>query len=191
MKKGTFFIKNILNASFITMAFVFLLAACQEEMPVLDNTRITEAEIVEFQKGYGISIVAIGNTYRNGGDFELAASNHIQKYYGFDDGKVLFKPTFAEDEPVRTTFEGALSFFIGENESYPTDEGFALTRWTQVKWKNAGIINDENIAIAMGRTTYIDEDDNELVKDYTMCFKKDANGKLHLIAHKASPVRES
>ena len=54
---------------------------------------ITEREVVEAQKAWGEGIIAIGKTYREGGDYTAAAAAHINRFYGYDLSLVLFKPS--------------------------------------------------------------------------------------------------
>ncbi len=175
--------------SIAALAFMLILFdSCQREMNGENiRDRITESEVLRAQKAWGVSLTGIGVAYENGGDYEEAARRHIEKFYGFDDGKVLFKPTQAQEKPFRTTFEGALSYFIGGNQAYPEDTGFALNRWTNVRWENAGIINEDgNMALAMGNYYFKDQNGEEIKTEYTMCFIKDAEGDLKIIAHKSA-----
>ncbi|MBT8190887.1 MAG: phosphoribosyl-AMP cyclohydrolase [Bacteroidia bacterium] len=179
---------NLNTVSVLFLGFLLMtLISCNGTTGIPElKGRITEAEISTFQKSFGMSIVAISNAYKNNGDYKYIAQNHVEKYYGFDDGKVLFKASNSNDLPFRSTYEGALSYYIGNNPSYPDDNGFALADWVNVNWKNAGIINDEKIAIAIGQSVYKDANGDEYIKNYTMCFKKDMNDRLMLIAHKSS-----
>lgn len=78
---------------------------------------ITEDEVVKAQQDWGDGIVKIGLVYVNKGDYKEAATEHIQKFYNYNEGSVLFKPTLASEKQFRTDFEGALSYFIGKNLS--------------------------------------------------------------------------
>ncbi len=81
----------------------------QESKLVLYSSEcITEAEVVEAQEEWGAGIVKIGKVYSEGGNYKLAATEHIQNLYGYDLGLVLFKPTLASVEQFRGTFDAAL-----------------------------------------------------------------------------------
>ncbi len=147
---------------------------------------IRQSEIIAFQQGFGVSLNGISNAFINKLDYTTAARNHIEKYYGFDFNEVLFKANDSVEDPFRSTYEGILSYLIGGNDSFPDDKGFALQNLIKVNWKNAGIINDHNIAIAIGQSTYQKKDGSVVKQNYTMCFKKDVQGKLKLIAHKTA-----
>lgn len=169
------------------LLIAFCSASCTNPSTSSENSnKIFESEIIAFQKGYEVSMNGILNVHKNNGDVALATKNHIEKYYGFDDGKVLFKASQSDEEPFRSTFEGLSSYLIGNNESFPNDKGFALEGWNKIDWRNRGIINDESIAIAIGTATMSDTEGNKMIQNYTMCFKKNEDDELKLIAHKVS-----
>lgn len=181
---------NIFNR-FLAMGLLLtaLLNACNnpiEKKAAASPSPISEAEVIAFQKGFGISLNNIANVYQKKGDYKTEAKNHIEKYYGLDEGKVLVKHVDSNDEKIRMTYEGILSYLIADNPSYPDDEGFALQSWTNMNWKNYGIINDDNIAIAIGQSKYLDEKEREQIKNYTMCLKKYAGDKVKLIGYHSS-----
>jgi hypothetical protein len=148
---------------------------------------ITEQEVVEAQKAWGEGIVHIGQLYKNGGDYEQAAAAHINQFYGYDLSLVLFKPTLASVEQFRASFDGALSYFIGGNASYPEDKGFALKPWTSVRWENAGITNNScNMAVAMGNYYFTPTEGDEVKVEYTIGYVKDVDEDLRIVVHQSS-----
>ncbi|BBM82526.1 phosphoribosyl-AMP cyclohydrolase [Candidatus Uabimicrobium amorphum] len=148
---------------------------------------ITEQEVVEAQKAWGEGIIKIGKAYSSNGDYVKAASEHINEYYGYDLSLVLFKPTLASHSQFRTSFDGALSYFVGGNPSYEEDKGFALRPWTKVRWENTGIVNNScNVAIAMGNYYFTDVEGNETKVEYTLAYAKDENENLKIIVHNSS-----
>ena len=167
---------------------VILMSGCQPQNGTpLIGPGISEAEVIAAQKAWGIGIIGIGVAYESGGDYEAAAKEHIEKFYGYDQGKVLFKPTLAAEKQFRNSFDGALSYFIGENPSFPEDNGFALRPWKDVRWENAGIINsNSDLAIAMGNYYFTDKEGVVSKVEYTFAYKKDANGDLKIVAHKSA-----
>lgn len=169
-------------------AVLFLCQACQPPAaPPKLIQKITESEVIAIQKAWGIGLIGIGVAYESGDDYGAAATNFIEKFYGYDIGKVLFKPTLATEKQFRTTLEGALSYFVSGNESYPEDKGFALKRWKDVHWENAGIINsNSDLAIAMGNYYFTDEEGERTKVEYTFCYRKDENGALKIVAHKSA-----
>lgn len=149
---------------------------------------ITEQDVVEAQKAWGDGIVKIGKIYADGGNYEAAASDHINEYYAYDYSLVLFKPTMASDDQFRLSFDGALSYFIGGNPSFPEDKGFALKPWTKVRWENAGITNNScTMAVAMGNYFFTPKEGTSETKvEYTTGYIKDANGKVRMVVHKSA-----
>ncbi|WP_299365413.1 phosphoribosyl-AMP cyclohydrolase [Winogradskyella sp.] len=148
---------------------------------------ITESEVVKAQEEWGAGIVKIGKVYSEGGNYKQAAIEHIQNLYGYDLSSVLFKPTLASEEQFRGTFDAALSYFVGGNETYQEDKGFALAPYTKVRWENSGIINNScNMAIAMGNYYFTKTDGEEVKVEYTLGYIKDATGKLRIVVHKSA-----
>jgi hypothetical protein len=145
---------------------------------------ITKQEVLEAQKGWGEGIVKIGKVYSDGGDYEKAAKEHIDKFYGYNMGKVLFKPTMASEKQFRTTIDGALSYFVGGNDNYKEDHGFAIKPWSNVRWESTGIKTEGNMAVAMGNYFFTPTEGGDEVKvEYTFAYSKDDKEKLRIIMH--------
>lgn len=149
---------------------------------------ITEREVVEAQKAWGEGIVAIGKTYLEGGDHTAAAAAHINRFYGYDLSLVLFKPTLASIDQFRTSFDSALSYFVGGNPSFPEDKGFAIKPWTKVRWKNYGIVNNScNMAVAMGNYWFTPADGGADTKvEYSFAYVRGEQGDLKIVVHHSS-----
>lgn len=151
---------------------------------VEQQTVITEQEVLDAQKAWGEGIVKIGKVYSEDGDYAAAATEHINKFYNYQDGTVLFKPTLASEKQFRTDFEGALSYFVAGNESYPEDHGFALKPWSAVRWENIGTKIDGNMAVAMGNYYFTPAEGGDEVKvEYSFAYTKDNDGNLKIILH--------
>ena len=87
---------------------------------------ITEAEVNAAQQAWCDGLVKIGKVYKDGGDYKAAAGQVLDDLYDYKEGKVFFKPTLASGENTfRPTREGALAYFVGGNEDFPEDTGFA------------------------------------------------------------------
>ena len=99
---------------------------------------IQEQEVLAAQKAWGEGIVRIGKVFLDDGDFRSAAEEHINAFYNYQEGTVLFKPTLVSQKQFRTDFDGALSYFVGGNSDYPEDHGFAIKPWSDVNWENIG-----------------------------------------------------
>ncbi|WP_296716966.1 phosphoribosyl-AMP cyclohydrolase [Erythrobacter sp.] len=149
---------------------------------------ITEKEVIARQGEWGDGIVRIGKVFRDGGDYREAAADHIDEFYAYDLSLVLFKPTLAAVEQFRSGFDGALSYFVGGNESFPEDKGFAIKPWTKVRWQNAGIMNNVcHMAVAMGNYYFTPADGGAETKvEYTIGYIRDAQGKLKMAVHSST-----
>ena len=66
---------------------------------------ITEEHILEAQKKWGEGIINIGRVFLEKGDHKAAAEHHINTFYNYQEGKVLFKPTLASIKQFRLDFD--------------------------------------------------------------------------------------
>lgn len=140
------------------------------------------------QLKWGQGIVDIGAAKTNGGDFVGRATEHIKELYAYDleDKTVHFKPTKCEFRQFRPTFAGALSYFVGGNDDFPEDKGFAIAPWIDVKFINSTIEAYGNVAIAMGNY-YFTQPDGGIVKvEYTFGYLTDADMKI-VLHHSSLP----
>lgn len=148
------------------------------------QTFITEQEISEIQKAWGEGIVKIGKVYLEKGDYKTAATEHINNFYNYQEGSVLFKPTLTSEKQFRTDFQGALSYFIGGDNNYPEDHGFAIKPWSNVRWENIGTKIIGNMAVAMGNYYFTPAKGGDDVKvEYSFAYTKDKDSKLKIILH--------
>lgn len=156
---------------------------------------ITEKEVNDAQQAWCDGLVEISEAYRNRGDYLALAGRFIDDKYDFKEGRVFFRPTLATaPQNFRTTREGALSYFIGENPNFPEDDGFAKKPWVDARYDNAiegsnAIQIFGNIALTMGNVYLVPEvstDGKEVVVDKVFAFRKDNKGNLRLIVHKSA-----
>ena len=189
-------LKNKINTTLTTVLLAaivtFGIASCQESGQNENNvstedgsiTTITEQEVLDAQKSWGEGIVNIGEVYSEDGDYKNAAIQHINNFYNYDEGSVLFKPTLASEKQFRTDFEGALSYFIGDDENYSEDKGFAINPWSNVRWENIGTKINGNMAVAMGNYFFTPADGGDEVKvEYSFAYTKNEEGELKIILH--------
>ncbi len=145
---------------------------------------ITEQEVLKAQKIWADKIIHIGKVFAENGDYVLEAEKLIDELYGYDLGLVLFKPTFAADKQFRITKEGALSYFVGNNNKFPEDKGFAIKQWEKIRFENTGIIIECNVALTMGNYYFLKKNSKEEIKvEFTFAYKKDNKNKLRIIMH--------
>lgn len=180
-----------LQTAFIVAIFSVGIISCTQankgEKPYATEEKvatITESEVTAAQKAWGEGIVRIGKVFTDGGDYSQAATEHINKFYNYQEGTVLFKPTLAAEKQFRTDFEGALSYFVGGNDNYSEDGGFAIKPWTNVRWENIGTKIIGNMAVAMGNYYFTPADGSGDVKvEYSFAYTKDSSGELKIILH--------
>jgi hypothetical protein len=156
------------------------------------TAQITPEEVNAAQQAWCDALVAIGKTHEEGGDAKALASRVLSEAYDYDHGSVFFKPTLAYGENTfRSTKQGALAYFVGGDEAFPEDKGFALKPWVKARYDNlgdgdSGIQIHGNIAITMGNVWVTAKDGTEVMVDKTFVFKKGEDGKLRLIVHKSA-----
>ncbi|MET2851035.1 hypothetical protein ABXV24_04065 [Vibrio owensii] len=141
---------------------------------------ISTTEVENAQKAWGEGIVEIGKAK----DPRKAAMEHIEKFYAFDEGQVLFKPTLASTDQFRGTKKEALSYFVGQDLA--EDKGFALAPYIKVRWENEGIVTDQDSALAMGNYYFTQKDGREIKVEYTFGYLRDADGNLKINVHHSS-----
>ena len=150
---------------------------------------ITEQDLAEARVIWGDALVAISKAYDESG-IEAAteqANAALDAAYGYNLGDVLFKPTLASGEQTfRPTREGALSYFVGQNDKYPLDSGFGLKSWRTVECESAASFMQGDIGMWMGWVTFTDKDGNVTKVDKSWGYKKDEQGTLRIVLHHSS-----
>merc|ERR1712039_572669 len=153
------------------------------------HSLITEKEVLAAQKGWGDALVSISMTYEKDGlpAAKKLAETIIDTAYGYNYGPVLFKPTLAGgSQTFRTTKEGALAYFVGDDKAFPNDKGFGLKGWRKVEIENAAIFREGNHAITMGNVLFTDKNGAVTKVDKTWVFRKGEDGKVRIVTHHSS-----
>ncbi|MBM3442516.1 MAG: hypothetical protein FJX89_07430 [Bacteroidetes bacterium] len=123
------------------------------------------------------AVIATGKVHTNGGDVMTFANQVLNAAYDYENGKVLFKPTLTSGEQTfRPTQEGALSYFIGKNNSYPNDHGFLLEPWLKVWFTDVNYILREDLAIVQCNVHFISAR-REIFVNKSFVFKIDEESK--------------
>ena len=191
IKMNDFKINRKLLLLIAVFAFTLSFTACKPtiiETPAIIEVKsepvITAEEVIEAQRLWGEGVVEIGRVFQEKGDYTEAARKHIEEFYGYNLGIVLFKPTMASQFPFRTDKEGALSYFVAGNPDYPEDHGFAIKPWSAVRWNSLGVKIIGNMAISMGNYFFTPSDGGPEVKvEYSLAYTKDNEGILRIILH--------
>lgn len=147
-------------------------------------TPVTADEVVALQKAWGEGIVDIGQAFTDGGDYRAAAEEHLKKFYAYGEEEVLFKPTLANEDQFRGTFEEALSYFVTGTVS--EDKGFAIAPYTKVRWENEGTIVDSDSALSMGNYYFTKTDGSETKVEYSFGIDRMGDGQLKIVLHHSS-----
>lgn len=150
---------------------------------------ITQAEVEAAQAAWGAALVQISSDYAEGGIEKARATAEavIAAAYGYDMGPVLFKPTLTvAPQTFRTTPEGALAYFVGNDANFPGDTGFALKGWTEVKIENAAIFISGETAKTMGNVHITNADGSVTTVDKTWGYQRDDEGALRIVLHHSS-----
>ena len=165
---------------------------------VTDN--VTEADVLAAQRAWGEALVKISTDYETGGFAKAKATAEavLDAAYGYQYGPVLFKPTLTvAPQTFRTTKDGALAYFVGGNDKFPNDTGFALKGWRSVEIKNAAIQLRGDTAMSMGNVILTDKNGKVTKVDKTWGYARDDKGALRIVLHHSSlpvsgePVRAS
>lgn len=153
---------------------------------------ITVSDIVKAQEEWAAAIIKIGKDYTNKSDYIQTASKYIDQLYGYnyENGVVLFKPTKAKETPFRKTHESALSYFVGNNEKYKEDKGFALQPWSEIEFHNEEIYFHGDMAFAMGSYIFTDIKDTETTVEFTFGYVKNNKFNLKIVLHHSSLTYE-
>ena len=147
---------------------------------------ITAEDVAQAQQAWAEGIVVIGKAFTDKKDFVRAAEDHLDTLYGFQAGKVLFKPTKAAEVQFRLDREGALSYFVGGNNKYLEDGGFAITPWINVRFDNKATYLHGDYAVAMGNYFFTQTDGSEVKVEYTFGYIKGEDGELKINLHHSS-----
>ncbi len=153
------------------------------------TTTITDKELSEACVNWSNALIAISKAFQDeGADTAIKVANGaLNSVYGYNLGPVLFKPTLASGEQTfRPTLEGALSYFVGHNNKYPLDVGFALNSWCKVKFETSASYIHKDMALWMGRATFINKDGDTVKVEKSLGFRRDEKGVLRIVLHHSS-----
>ncbi len=147
---------------------------------------ITKEQIYNVQKKWGNSIIEIGNLKNDFLACEKKLDKILEELYAFEKGPILFKPTKASQIPFRSTKEGTKSYFIGGNEQFPEDHGFALQQWGKVRFENKLFLIEEKRAIVMGNYFFYNQNNEELMVEFTFGYWQNEKNELKIDIHHSS-----
>jgi len=168
----------------LTMVFALTTASFAQKVA---NFNITEQMVADAQKAWCGALVQINQTKEQGGDYKKVASDIIDAAYFYQAGPVLFKPTLTTgDQTFRMDKEGALAYFVGGNDKYKGDNGFALKGWAKCESKPRAFTLNGDMALSMGNVHMWNAKGEETVVDKTWGYKLDEKGGLRIVLHHSS-----
>lgn len=171
------------------LALCFLPAATMAaEVGVMD-TNITLADVEKAQTAWGAALIQISKDFKEGGAEKAKATANavLDAAYGYNMGPVLFKPTLTVvPQTFRPTKEGALAYFVGGDEAFPNDTGFALKGWEKYEFENSAIHITGDLALTTGKVRVTNDKGEVTEVDKTWGFKKDDQGVLRIVLHHSS-----
>lgn len=153
------------------------------------NNNISHEEVLKAQQAWGDALIQISQTYEQKGHAaaKTLAQQVLDQAYGYQHGAVLFKPTLASGEQTfRPEVSGALAYFVGGNQQFPNDSGFALKGWTTYSFDNSAVYINGDLALTMGHVKLTDKNGQQTVVDKSWAFKKDEQGQLRIVLHHSS-----
>lgn len=181
--------KKTLSLALILLAFNSTTFAEEKAKAPVFNSNITEEQVNTAQKAWGAALIAISAAYKDGGIDKARplAKTVLETAYAYQIGPVLFKPTLSQaPQTFRITEESALAYFVGNDEKYPEDTGFALKGWVKYDFDNAAVHISGDTAQTLGKV-YLTNDKGEVTEvDKTWGFKKDSAGNLRIYLHHSS-----
>jgi hypothetical protein len=151
--------------------------------------QITEAEVLAAQRAWGEALVQISKDYETAGlaKAKATAGAVLDAAYGYQYGPVLFKPTLTTaPQTFRTSREGALAYFVGDNKNFPDDKGFALKGWRSVEIRNAAVQLHGDVALTTGNVILTDKNGAVTTVDKTWGYVRDDKGALRIVLHHSS-----
>jgi len=174
----------------VIIVSLFALNACNDQpdpVAVPDAPEINFSMVELAQQEWIEGLVAVGEAHAQDGDAHEAARQMLNQHYDFGGQGVLFKPTLAHGEQTfRLSKAGALAYFVGGDDNYPDDQGFALQPYVDGTTSVAGVIVHGDIATAMGNITLTNADGGTVTVDKTFVYRLDAAGDLRIVAHHSS-----
>ena len=159
------------------------------------SEQVQDAELlknlVKVQKQWADHLIAIGKA--KGDDAKVVDQGYrmLDNLYDFGqnrDGYILFKPTLAKADPVRTNFSETLSYFIGK-KNWPCglaeDEGFAIEPypWREVKFTQKTLQQHNDYWVAMGPCDFIDAQGQKTTANFILGYRPGHDKKLRIFMH--------
>lgn len=133
------------------------------------------------------NVVLTGKVHSEGGDVKAFSADVLLDSYDYENGKVLFKPTLTYGaQTFRPTKEGALAYFVGNDNNFSNDKGFKLKPWVKVWYSKMDYILHGDLAIVQCNVHFIGDDDSHIFVNKSFVFRRYDDGKVRIILHQSS-----
>ena len=189
-------------ASAVSLAPLIACAGAADAKPSVMSETIRVGEVKAAQDTWCGALVAISTAHAEGGlaKSKPLSSDIIDAAYAYQFGPVAFKPTWAYgDTTFRTTKDGALSYFIGDDPNY-NDPGFGIgsygdrnypnlsnrSPWVKCTPEIFAIQVFGNTANSMGWVHFEAADGTTSKVDKTFSYVRDDDGNLRITVHHSS-----
>ena len=147
---------------------------------------IDQNEVEDFLRSWKDGVLGIARAYREDKNYKEVAKSFIQTHYAFEDGNVLFKPTYTTEVVFRNNLESALSYFIAGNIS--EDSGFAIKPWEDINVSNISFLIEDGLCAVHGVLYLKSLNSNNQTKiAFTFILAK-INESLKIKVHHSSPL---
>ena len=147
---------------------------------------INQDEVEDFLKSWKDGVLEIGSAYRKDNNYKEVAKAFINKHYAFEDGNVLFKPTYTTEVVFRNNLESALSYFISGDIS--EDSGFAIKPWENIDVSNINFLIESGLFAVHGILNLQSSDSvNQTKIAFTFILVK-TNDNIKIKIHHSSPL---
>lgn len=150
---------------------------------------LTEQHLTQARDAWGAALIDIANAYQTGGIAQArpVALDVLDRLYGFELGPVLFKPTLSRGrQTFRPTKDGALSYFVGHDDSYPQDGGFGIKPWRSFRSETSAVFIDGRVGLWMGWVSLTDDSGDTFTVDKSFGYQQGADGSLKIVLHHSS-----
>tara|TARA_Y100001970_G_C14255087_1_gene874693 strand:+ start:5322 stop:5780 length:459 start_codon:yes stop_codon:yes gene_type:complete len=147
---------------------------------------IDQNEVEDFLRSWKDGVLGIGRAYREDNNYKEVAKSFIQTHYFFEDGEVLFKPTYTTEVVFRNNLESALSYFIAGDIS--EDSGFAINPWEDINVSNVSFLIEYGLCAVHGVLNLkLLNSNNQTKIAFTFILAKIGEG-LKIKVHHSSPL---
>jgi hypothetical protein len=178
------------NATIASALALAAIPAAAQTAPVQTiSAPITKAEVEDAQRAWCGALVAIATEHDTKGRAaaKALAGKVLDSAYGYDLGPVLFKPTLTvAPQTFRKTRAGALAYFVGDDQSYASDTGFALRGWRRCESQSPTILLTGASALSMGNVSMWNAKGEMTTVDKTWGYTRGPDGKLRIVLHHSS-----